>query len=79
MLRFTSYCLIVVALLAIQARANEEETEESEECAEKETIDSTVRVASLRLEEVKIPIIISTFILVVILVKIGIRKEHYEL
>ena len=71
-----SRCLLVLALILAGATANDEKattatTSSPGNCHEEETIDSRVRVASLRLEEVQIPLIISIFIIVVILVKIG--------
>ena len=63
---------IVVFQLAI-TNGNEEAQEngEPDKCSEEMKVDSTVRVASLRIEEVKIPLIFSVFVLIVILVKMG--------
>ncbi len=74
MARFINYLLLVVIFLVIsQTSANEDTTDSSlpERCSEEEAIDSTIRVASLRVEEVKIPLIIAAIILIVIIVKIG--------
>ena len=74
-----SRCLLVLALILSGATANDEKATTAsspENCHEEEAIDSRVRVASLRLEEVQIPLIISVFIIVVILVKIG-EDKHY--
>ena len=62
--------LIVLFLLKVDLVVCNE-ADENDKCVEEERIDSDVEVASLQLEEVKIPLIFSTFILVVILFKTG--------
>ena len=62
--------LIILFLLKVEFVVCNE-AKENDKCVEEEGIDSDVEVASLQLEEVKIPLIFSTFILVVILFKTG--------
>ena len=52
-------------------------TTPSDKCHHEEVVSSDVRVATLKLEEVKLPLIFGTFIIVTILAKMGKVPVNY--
>lgn len=63
------FCLIHVSLGAQDDHATP--TTPSDKCHHEEVVSSDVSVATLKLEEVKLPLIFGTFIIVTILAKMG--------